>query len=73
MRRAIAAAEKLGLTAVGGSDAHFVTPKWFLTCATELEREVATVAELCEELRNGRAKSVFLPRKPNLIAHDRAS
>jgi predicted metal-dependent phosphoesterase TrpH len=58
---AIAAAEKLGLTAVGGSDAHFVTPKWFLTCATELEREVASVAELCEELRNGRAHPYFFP------------
>ena len=58
---AIAAAEKLGLTAVGGSDAHFVTPKWFLTCATELEREVATVEELCEELRGGRARPYFFP------------
>jgi predicted metal-dependent phosphoesterase TrpH len=58
---ALAAAEKLGLTAVGGSDAHFVTPKWFLTCATELERDVATVAELCEELRCGRAKPYFFP------------
>jgi len=58
---AIAATEKLGLTAVGGSDAHFVTPKWFLTCATELEREVATVEELCEELRGGRARPYFFP------------
>ncbi|MGH7865540.1 MAG: PHP domain-containing protein, partial [Candidatus Binataceae bacterium] len=39
------AALKLGLTAVGGSDAHFATPKWFLTCATELEREVGSVEE----------------------------
>ncbi|MGA2411070.1 MAG: PHP-associated domain-containing protein, partial [Candidatus Binataceae bacterium] len=58
---AIAAAEKLGLTAVGGSDAHFVTPKWFLTCATELDQEVATVEELCKELREGRARPYFFP------------
>jgi predicted metal-dependent phosphoesterase TrpH len=50
------AALKLGLTAVGGSDAHFVTPKWFMTVATELEREVKTVEELCVELRAGRAR-----------------
>jgi predicted metal-dependent phosphoesterase TrpH len=53
---AIAAAEKLGLTALGGSDAHFPTSNWFLTCATELEREVATVEEMCVELRAGRAR-----------------
>ncbi len=40
--RALAAAEKLGLTALGGSDAHFPTPHWFLTCATELERPITT-------------------------------
>jgi predicted metal-dependent phosphoesterase TrpH len=53
---AIAAAEKLGLTALGGSDAHFPTPHWFMTCATELEREVKSVEELCAELRAGRAR-----------------
>ena len=54
--QAIIAAEKLGLAAVGGSDAHFASDDWFLTCATELEREVRTVAELCAELRAGRAR-----------------
>jgi predicted metal-dependent phosphoesterase TrpH len=58
---ALAAAEKLGLTAVGGSDAHFVTPKWFLTCATELDREVTNVSELCQELRAARARPYFFP------------
>ncbi len=53
---------KLGLTAVGGSDAHFSSAKWFLTCATELEREVTSVAELCAEIRAGRARPyVFSP------------
>jgi predicted metal-dependent phosphoesterase TrpH len=54
--RAEDAALKLGMTALGGSDAHFATPRWFLTCATELEREVATVEQLCNELRAGRAR-----------------
>lgn len=54
--RAIAETEKLGLTAVGGSDAHFPTPHWFLTCATELERPIRNVEELCVELRAGRAR-----------------
>ena len=58
---AMAAAEKYGLTAVGGSDAHFSTPHWFLTCATELEREVANVEQLCIELRAGRARPYHFP------------
>jgi hypothetical protein len=53
---ALAAAEKLGLVGVGGSDAHFTSEKWFLTCATELERPVTDVAGLCAELRAGRAR-----------------
>jgi predicted metal-dependent phosphoesterase TrpH len=59
---ALAIAEKLGLTALGGSDAHFSTANWFLTCATELERGVASVEELCVELRAGRARPYFFPR-----------
>ena len=54
---ALTACEKLGLTAVGGSDAHFASPRWFMTCATELERPVTTVEELCVELRAGRARA----------------
>ena len=53
---AMVAMEKLGLVGVGGSDAHFVTPKWFLTCATELERQVNDIEGLCAELRAGRAR-----------------
>ncbi len=53
---AFASCEKLGLNAVAGSDAHFATPKWFLTCATEFDGEVKTVADLCAELRAGRAR-----------------
>jgi predicted metal-dependent phosphoesterase TrpH len=53
---ALSAAEKLGIAALGGSDAHFASPEWFLTCATELQRRVTTVEELCEELRAARAR-----------------
>ena len=55
------AALKLGLTAVGGSDAHFVSAKWFMTVATELERDVKTVEEMCIELRAGRARPYVFP------------
>jgi predicted metal-dependent phosphoesterase TrpH len=59
--RAIAAAEKLGLTMLGGSDAHFPTAHWFLTCATELERPIKNVEELCVEVRAGRARPYNFP------------
>ena len=62
--RALAAAEKLGLTPLGGSDAHFPTPHWFLTCATELEREIKNVEEFCIEVRAGRARPYQFPRNP---------
>lgn len=58
---ALAACEKLGLTAVAGSDAHFATAKWFMTCATEFTREISTVEELCAELRSGRARPFQFP------------
>ena len=60
-QHALDAALKLGLTQVGGSDAHFVTGKWFLTCATELQRSVTTVEGLCAELRAGRARPYLFP------------
>jgi predicted metal-dependent phosphoesterase TrpH len=67
-RDAEAACAKLGLTAVGGSDAHFATPRWFLTCATELEREVSTVGELCVELRAGRARPCLMNNPSSTMA-----
>ena len=65
-RRAEDAALKLGLTAVGGSDAHFATAKWFMTFATELEREVKTVEQMCAEIRAGRARPYYLPGSARL-------
>jgi predicted metal-dependent phosphoesterase TrpH len=61
---AMVAMEKLGLVGVGGSDAHFVTPKWFLTCATELDREVGDIEGLCAELRAGRARPFRFEEAP---------
>ncbi len=55
-RRAQDAALKLGLAAVGGSDAHFATAQWFMTTATEFERDLRTVEQLCAEIRAGRAR-----------------
>lgn len=60
-RRAQDAALKLGLTAVGGSDAHFATAKWFMTIATEFECDVRTVEQLCAEIRAGRARPYVFP------------
>lgn len=55
------AAQKCGLTAVGGSDAHSASPQWFPTCATELERDITSVEELCAEIRAGRARPYRFP------------
>ena len=60
-RRAQDAALKLGLTAVGGSDAHFATAKWFMTIATEFECDMRTVEQLCAEIRAGRARPYVFP------------
>ena len=60
-RRAEDAALKLGLTAVGGSDAHFATAKWFMTVATEFESDVTTVEQMCAEIRAGRARPYVFP------------
>jgi predicted metal-dependent phosphoesterase TrpH len=55
-RTALEAADSEGLIAVAGSDAHFANSGWFPAVATELEREVTTIEELCAELRAGRAR-----------------
>ena len=59
---ALTTCEKLGLTAVAGSDAHFAAPRWFMTCATELERPVTNIQDLCAELRAGRARAYEFKR-----------
>lgn len=54
--RARRLAEERGLTAVGGSDAHFVSA--IGRCLTAFERPVTSVAELVAELVAGRARAL---------------
>ena len=63
--RAEDAALKLGLTSVGGSDAHFASAKWFMTVATELDHDVRTVEAMCTEIRAGRARPYRFPAPPD--------
>lgn len=51
-----------GLRGLGGSDAHFTLPGWFLTCATAFEDTVTSEAELVEALRDGTYRPVVLPQ-----------
>src|ERR1700731_2215120 len=60
-RRAEDAALKLGLTAVGGSDAHFATAKWFTTVATEFERDVKTVEKMAPKFPTPRPRPYIFP------------
>ncbi len=58
--KATAMAEQNGLKGIGGSDAHYVNKKWFLTCATEFEGQIHTVEDLVKELHHGTFRPVFL-------------
>lgn len=46
---------------LGGSDAHYVHPAWFLTCATAFDDTPTSSEELVEVLRYGRYAPVTLP------------
>jgi predicted metal-dependent phosphoesterase TrpH len=50
-----------GLRGLGGSDAHFIDPRWFLTCATEFEDTITSEAELVEALHYGTYRPILLP------------
>ncbi|GIX49626.1 MAG: hypothetical protein KatS3mg131_3837 [Candidatus Tectimicrobiota bacterium] len=60
-QRALALAERYGLRCVGGSDAHYLSHKWFLTCATVFEEPIASAADLVEALRYGTYRPLVLP------------
>lgn len=49
------------LRCLGGSDAHYVDPRWFLTCATSFDETITSVAELVEALHYGNYRPVWLP------------
>jgi predicted metal-dependent phosphoesterase TrpH len=59
--RAAALAKQHKLRCLGGSDAHFVNPHWFLTCATEFDDTITSSAELVEALHYGHYRPIALP------------
>ena len=59
--RAEALAKEHGLRTLGGSDSHFLSPHWFLTCATEFDDTVTSEAELVEALHYGSYRPIILP------------
>ena len=59
--RAAALAQEHELRCLGGSDSHFLSPRWFLTCATEFDDTITSEAELVEALHYGRYRPIVLP------------
>ena len=51
--RAAALATQHDLRGPGGSDAHYLSPQWFLTCATAFDDTITSTAELVEALHYG--------------------
>jgi predicted metal-dependent phosphoesterase TrpH len=62
--RAAALATQHDLRRLGGSDAHYLSPKWFLTCATEFDDTITSTPELVEALRYGTYRPLELPPLP---------
>jgi predicted metal-dependent phosphoesterase TrpH len=59
--RASDLAARHNLRGLGGSDAHYLSPQWFLTCATEFDETLTSTAELVEALHYGIYRPVLLP------------
>jgi predicted metal-dependent phosphoesterase TrpH len=64
--RAAALATQHTLRGLGGSDAHYLSPKWFLTCATEFDDTITSTAELVEALHYGTYRPIVLPAADQL-------
>jgi predicted metal-dependent phosphoesterase TrpH len=60
--RAAELAAQHDLRGLGGSDAHYLSPMWFLTCATEFDDTITSTAELVEALHYGTYRPVILPQ-----------
>ena len=58
---AAAVAAEHELRSLGGSDAHYLSPKWFLTCGTEFDDDIASEADLVEALHYGNYRPIVLP------------
>ena len=52
------------LRGLGGSDAHYLSPQWFLTCATAFDDTITSTAELVEALHYGTYRPLELPPLP---------
>lgn len=59
--RAASLAAHHALRRLGGSDAHYLSPQWFLTCATEFDDPITSMAELVEALHDGAYRPLILP------------
>ncbi|MEE8303648.1 MAG: PHP domain-containing protein [Candidatus Tectomicrobia bacterium] len=59
--QAVTLATQHQLRQLGGSDAHYLHPQWFLTCATEFDDAITSSAELVEALHHGSYRPVMLP------------
>lgn len=59
--QAVTLATQHNLRGLGGSDAHYLSPMWFLTCATEFDDSITSSADLVEVLREGQYRPVVLP------------
>lgn len=59
--RAAALCAEHGFREIAGSDAHYVDPNWFLTCATAFDDTLTSAAELVEALRYGQYRPMQLP------------
>ncbi len=64
-QRAAALAAQHQLRGLGGSDAHFLNPQWFLTCATEFNVTITSEMELVEALHDASYHPVVLPEVAN--------
>ena len=59
--RATALCTTHNLRRLGGSDAHYVHPDWFLVSATEFEDTITSAADLVEVLHYGTYRPILLP------------
>ena len=58
-RAAVQWAERVGLTALGGSDAHFASELG--ACFTEFEKDLASLSDLIAEIKAGRCRAIKRP------------
>ncbi len=65
--RAVSLATNHDLRELGGSDAHYLDPKWFLTCATQFDDTITSAADLVEALHYGAYRPIELPEPDDAL------